>query len=560
MDRSATNISTASRLSNRGLVAKRGRGRRSLTAPSGRQLVKQSALKPGPCFKETPTPEPSAPSSHPSVPRPDTIKTGVGSTIRASPLLLEKKRPNPPQNNPPSRNRGASLVHDISRTVSNENFMQADQYHSPGQMRPPDASTMQTLPAEALQSMKGQSVKQPPPDALKRKPAPVTNMEPASTLIRDSKADASKSERVQVAAHLQLSLTTHKLSDDTIVLGVPKQTKPSPDSASTQQAIPDRFVETLPKTKGGDKGKSKFGPLLPKGGRSDFTSEADVKAPDASPPKLSTAHAKFNTKQTNGGPSSEIWAPVAEPMDVDADDDEANMADVSDSSDEEDPKLADPKPVDPRPVDPNPADTAMLSFRARSEARRKKMMARFDSAAFDSFIYQQSDLRPPEGVSIRNGPSGKAAASSEENRIFLPVNPAIHKMHNRSQEWYRKKCQEIKSRPGRKAWFGKVVERQRWLRAREAKLDEERQRARLAGTIPPFKAPQPQGYRRIMDFGDVPEEELPEEVRNNPAWLKACAWHRECMNKGLQRQRVVNKTTEETERFFREAFGGTPFE
>ncbi|KAM5352407.1 hypothetical protein ACJ41O_005130 [Fusarium nematophilum] len=220
------------------------------------------------------------------------------------------------------------------------------------------------------------------------------------------------------------------------------------------------------------------------------------------------------------------------------------MADISEDEDEE---------------SPSSTDSVLSPFRARIEARRKKRLAKFDSAAFDAFIYQQSDLRPPAGVFLRPLLPRNATASSEEPRLYLPVNPAIHRLHNRSEDWYKKKCQEIENRPGRKAWFGKVLERQRWLRAKEAKLEKARQMARMAGTTAPYKEPQPRGHKQILDFGDVPEEELPEDVRNNAAWLKACAWHRESMNVSLCRQRVVNSSAEETQRYFMEQFKSKPF-
>ncbi|KAK7419354.1 hypothetical protein QQZ08_010887 [Neonectria magnoliae] len=162
-----------------------------------------------------------------------------------------------------------------------------------------------------------------------------------------------------------------------------------------------------------------------------------------------------------------------------------------------------------------------------NEASRAKRLANFDSAVFDALIYRQSDLKPPSGVSVQVTSPKMATASSEDDRLALHVNPAIHRMHNRSEEWYKKKSKEIQSRGGRKAWFGKTIQRQRYLRSREAATEKERDMARRAGTVPPRREPQPRGHKKMLDFGVVPEKDLPDDVRKNPAWLKACAWFRE---------------------------------
>lgn len=117
----------------------------------------------------------------------------------------------------------------------------------------------------------------------------------------------------------------------------------------------------------------------------------------------------------------------------------------------------------------------------------------------------------------------------------MAINPAIHYPYKRSEEWYKEKALAIQARRGRKAWFGKVIERRRWLRAKEKAEDE-----RNAATQKPTRIdPQPWSYDRIIDFGDVPEEELPDDVLQNPAWVKACAWHRENQAKRVFRERAA---------------------
>ncbi|XEV00685.1 hypothetical protein FSHL1_005972 [Fusarium sambucinum] len=194
---------------------------------------------------------------------------------------------------------------------------------------------------------------------------------------------------------------------------------------------------------------------------------------------------------------------------------------------------------------------ALLSLRTKRGMNRQNSLATFDSVAFDSIIYRQSRLRPPPGVSLSTRIVKGGSMSRNGDHVYLPVNPAIHGMHKRSQRWYKEKSEEIKRRPSRKAWFGKVEARQRWLRAEGEKLERSRQQAQHDGTMPPFEPPKPRSVKRILDFGDVPEDELPEHVRSNPAWLKTCAWFRMCEEQVAQHQRKIDKSKEEAELFFK---------
>lgn len=159
---------------------------------------------------------------------------------------------------------------------------------------------------------------------------------------------------------------------------------------------------------------------------------------------------------------------------------------------------------------------------ANDEGWDSERRVAFDSNAFDAMIYQQSSInwQPSLPFPPRRSLKGELPRS-------LLVNPAIHGMHNRSEHWYQKKHREIAARRGRKAWFGKPVERMRWLEAQEVALEEERRKAERNGAPSFRKDPQPKPVQRILDFGDIPEQDLPEDVRNNPGWLKACAFMRQ---------------------------------
>lgn len=188
---------------------------------------------------------------------------------------------------------------------------------------------------------------------------------------------------------------------------------------------------------------------------------------------------------------------------------------------------------------------------ARQSVARELSTAKrrvFDSEAFDDMIYRQSSLRPPPGVPRQPATRPKTPTqitSTGDQRRYLAVNPAIHMPHNRSHEWYKQKALEIQGRGGRKAWFGKVTERRRWIRAKERAEGEQQNAAKASNRKPKRVDPQPWSYDRIMDFGDVPEEELPEDVLQNPAWVKACAWHRENEAKRVLRDRAAKKAHRE---------------
>ncbi|UKZ72997.1 hypothetical protein TrVFT333_000636 [Trichoderma virens FT-333] len=193
----------------------------------------------------------------------------------------------------------------------------------------------------------------------------------------------------------------------------------------------------------------------------------------------------------------------------------------------------------------NAAEPSIAAEPRMAEQPRTAKARVFDSEAFDAMIYRQSTLHPPPGVFVQaparpNTPVQKPSIIEDQSQ-YLAINPAIHFSYNRSEEWYKEKALEIQARGGRKAWFGKVIERRRWLRAKEKAEDE-----RNASIQEPTRIdPRPWSYDRIIDFGDVPEEELPEDVLQNPAWVKACAWHRENQAKRILRDRAARDANRE---------------
>ena len=175
-------------------------------------------------------------------------------------------------------------------------------------------------------------------------------------------------------------------------------------------------------------------------------------------------------------------------------------------------------------------------MREASVARGMPLIRVFDSDAFDQMIYQQSaTLPPPEGVRILQDASSKNPGAEDNGRMFLRTNPFVHRMHNYGEEWLRNKATDIKLRGGRKFWFGKAVERERWRHSKDS------------ASVATRKDPKVWSYKRPVDFRDVALKDLPDEVRDNPAWEKACAWHRQSPDLHTLRQQAIQQSEQATE-------------
>ncbi|KXH58285.1 hypothetical protein CSAL01_06320 [Colletotrichum salicis] len=175
------------------------------------------------------------------------------------------------------------------------------------------------------------------------------------------------------------------------------------------------------------------------------------------------------------------------------------------------------------------------------EERRVQLCADFEFTKFDAMIYSQPDAtRPPLGVYTLSAPietsKGASTPDADDSRFHMKLDPRIHWPHNRSDQWYKSKMEEIKARGGRKANFGKAAKRMRQQRLAEERQEEEERLAVSRGEPPQVNnLPQPWSHHRPMDFGDVPEEELPIYVRRNEEWLRGAAWMRKMREEGQRR-------------------------
>lgn len=148
------------------------------------------------------------------------------------------------------------------------------------------------------------------------------------------------------------------------------------------------------------------------------------------------------------------------------------------------------------------------------------------SALLDAQIYRQDEARsPPPGVSLDQEDTG--LFSAKYSPVYLHVNPRIHGTHFRTEEWYQKKAEEIRQRGGRKRWFGKPKQRRKWLREYKAEAERDLAQKEKLISVPLPRDPEPWGHQRPADFASMREEDLPSDVKENPAWLRICARMRE---------------------------------
>ncbi|KUI59605.1 hypothetical protein VP1G_06862 [Cytospora mali] len=123
------------------------------------------------------------------------------------------------------------------------------------------------------------------------------------------------------------------------------------------------------------------------------------------------------------------------------------------------------------------------------EKQRRHLAETVDTSALDKLIYgQEASSEPPPGVEepLEEAPRKRQDVS------YVDIDPRTHWTRPHSDEWYRKKEEEIKARGGRKANFGKAAQRMR--------------------------------EQRLNENPDAWEEHLPDRVKNNEAWLGAMRW------------------------------------
>lgn len=122
--------------------------------------------------------------------------------------------------------------------------------------------------------------------------------------------------------------------------------------------------------------------------------------------------------------------------------------------------------------------------------QQRRRLAEQDTSILDAFVYgQQCSSQPPPDVDRRHDlPEPK----QQDDVFYAHIDPRIHRSRPHSEEWYQKKEAEIKARGGRKANFGKAVQRMK--------------------------------EQRLKKGPDDFETTLPDRVRHNEQWVSALRW------------------------------------
>ncbi|KAI5858240.1 hypothetical protein GGS23DRAFT_587249 [Durotheca rogersii] len=124
------------------------------------------------------------------------------------------------------------------------------------------------------------------------------------------------------------------------------------------------------------------------------------------------------------------------------------------------------------------------------EERRQVWLANHDPDVFDGYIYGKANEPNRPGSSLYGVPDYlQPSRPTRPAARYAHIDPRIHWAQPRSQKWYREKQEEIRERGAKKSNFGKAA-------------------ARAA-------------QRRREEADNPPRMDLPERVRNNPAWLAA---------------------------------------
>lgn len=126
-----------------------------------------------------------------------------------------------------------------------------------------------------------------------------------------------------------------------------------------------------------------------------------------------------------------------------------------------------------------------------------------DESSFDVLIYRQEDASaPPRGVQIPKLDAPRSFQPPDEP-YYAHIDPRLHWPQQHSERWRKAKQEEIQARGGRKANFGTAKVRMREQRLREGPAEF--------------------------------EDQLPDRIREDPAWVRALKALRETENEASQK-------------------------
>jgi hypothetical protein len=193
-----------------------------------------------------------------------------------------------------------------------------------------------------------------------------------------------------------------------------------------------------------------------------------------------------------------------------------------------------------------PSATSIKTI-STAETMRRDRVARFDSSAFDSQLYaQEGALSPPSGVCI----VGECDEQSLQQTLVPPFphyKPRVHGMQHQRQAWNRCMAEANQTQPLRKAWLAKASERQQWsTNGRERAADEEHLFSRTAQRharpgVTPWM------HNVAIDFSDIAEDDLPEDVKHNSTWMSICAQFRKNKFHNKKLEKIYEQDWRETQ-------------
>ncbi|KAI1370580.1 hypothetical protein F4677DRAFT_451251 [Hypoxylon crocopeplum] len=151
--------------------------------------------------------------------------------------------------------------------------------------------------------------------------------------------------------------------------------------------------------------------------------------------------------------------------------------------------------VDGRICTPAIESTLASMLRKRSwrhldpEERRQVWISKHDPEKFDSYIYGKLNEPNRPGSALFDLPEWQQQREIRPATHFAHIDPRVHWTHPRSKKWYREKQEEIRRRGTRKSNMGKAASRA--------------------------------AQQRLEEGDDPPRVDLPDRVKNSPAWLAA---------------------------------------
>ena len=136
---------------------------------------------------------------------------------------------------------------------------------------------------------------------------------------------------------------------------------------------------------------------------------------------------------------------------------------------------------------------------------RQSSDKRDNASEFDAWIYSQpAASEPPPGVRPTARPDQPSKPRPPDEPYYAHIDPRLHWPQPHSERWFGAKQEEIRSRGGRKANFGKATQRMKEQRVREGPASFEAQ-------LPDRILQDPSWLRALKSFHGVGDKRPPQQ-------------------------------------------------